>query len=373
MAVGNTTAEDESLRNQPLLTSVTRIWDLADGDFDTAGLPESEWETGDYVIGECVSPPGPKAAVELVGGRQVDVFDGDRIVGALGARHSLLEAVGDWTLVGPDQRMDLLASGGVIGRLSSRAVRRRPQVALSYRGHVFRDGWKVRMRDFITRYADGAPATPPFVLIAGSSWAGGRAEVAQTVVRSLGRAGERVVALRLTGVGRHRDVLALRDAGAVASFDMVDVGLPSTVCPAGEYRVALEGLLQKLGEWNPTVVVADVGPSPHEPYNTGLAIDRLGGALRATVLCANDAYAVVGLVQSFGLAPTLVTGPATYTSAGISLVEKLTEIQAFNVLDRRTAGELLTVLRSALGAEGCEGGDQAVDGGAVGLDGGRDP
>ena len=72
-----------------------------------------------------------------------------------------------------------------------------------------------------------------------------------------------------------------------------------------------------------------------------------------TVLCASDPYAVVGVSQSFGIQPDVVTGVATSTTAGVELVEKLTGVLALNLAKSAAQEKLLALLKAVLGLS-CE-------------------
>lgn len=51
-----------------------------------------------------------------------------------------------------------------------------------------------------------------------------------------------------------------------------------------------------------------------------------------TILCTSEPYAVLGLENAFEmLDPDLVTGVATNTAAGISLLNQLTDRLVFNI------------------------------------------
>ena len=71
-----------------------------------------------------------------------------------------------------------------------------------------------------------------------------------------------------------------------------------------------------------------------------------------TILCASDPYAVLGVEAAFDmLSPDLITGVATNTAAGISLLDQLTDRPAFNIRDKETHSLLDTLLRSRLGLD----------------------
>jgi hypothetical protein len=123
-------------------------------------------------------------------------------------------------------------------------------------------------------------------------------------------------------------------------LDFVDAGLPSTICPQEEFRAALRLLLARLASAELDVVVAEAGASPLEPYNGELAIEELSPAVKCTVLCASDPYAVVGVTAAFRFEPDVVCGRATSTEAGIALVRKLSGVQALDALDPKVEADL---------------------------------
>jgi len=177
----------------------------------------------------------------------------------------------------------------------------------------------------------------------------GKTTCAKVIVRQLKHAGYRVTGAKLTGAGRFRDILAMRDAGADAIVDFVDVGLPSSVVEREYFRARLRNLLSLIVETEPDVVVAEVGASPLEPYNGDTALEEMQGSVALTVLCASDPYAVVGVMQGFDIMrPDVVAGVATSTSAGVEVVEKLSGAKALNMLDPESIPELRELLANAL-------------------------
>jgi len=326
--------------------SVARISDLSERAFDVEPLRREDWGTGDYVSVEILSDASGQR-IELENGRMIEVAEGDLVVGALGRRSATLEATGSWEAVEEDGRMSVLTSGGLLGRCTSRSMVLPPLTAVRYRGHVTLDAEPARMRDFVEPFPPRAYEVPT-VLLVGTSMSAGKTTAARIVIRQLEGAGRKVVAAKLTGAGRYRDVLSMKDAGAEAIFDFVDVGLPSTVCPEETYRPALEELLARIAATEADVAVIEAGASPLEPYNGAAAVAAIRQAVRCTILAASDPYAVVGVISAFGMEPDLVTGVATNTIAGIRLTEKLSGVPALNVRDRDSLPDLRALLRRAL-------------------------
>jgi hypothetical protein len=331
----------------PFLTSVTRIADFGSRPPAQLALPRPEWKTGHYVLAEVLESGAVPFAIESVTGRMVEVLPGDVIVGALGRRTATLEAVGDWRAVGEDLEMQTLTSGGLLGRCTSASIPPPRMASVRYLGHAAHDGSPLAMTDFV-RAVPERGLDAPVVLIVGTSMEAGKTVAAKAIVRGLKRAGLTVAAAKLTGVARYRDILAVSDAGADRVADFVDTGLPSTAVPAEDFEPALRSLLSFIAQGEPDALVFEAGASPLEPYNGEIAIRVLGDRVRCTVLCASDPYAVVGVMSAFGIRPDLISGRATSTEAAVSLIRKLCDIEALNLLDRATHPRLEQILHERL-------------------------
>ena len=62
------------------------------------------------------------------------------------------------------------------------------------------------------------------------------------------------------------------------------------------------------------------------------------------LMCASDPYALVGVSQSFGLTPDIISGIVTDTSAGVELVKKLTGVPAVTISDRPSQLQLMEIV-----------------------------
>ncbi|MEM9557493.1 MAG: hypothetical protein AAGC60_24755 [Acidobacteriota bacterium] len=321
------------MNNEYLLSSLTRIAPLDSADFRVSPLARTRWSTGQYVVGRVLRRPGALRGLELRSGRMAEVGQGDLVIGALGERAATLEIVGSWRAVGDDLELNALTAAGLLGKVTSRSYLLAPTMSLRYVGHVWLGEAPAAMDDFVPPAPADPPPLPKVLLIIGSSMSAGKTTVGRIVIRHLRQAGITVAAAKITGAGRYRDSLSFHDAGARPVLDFVDVGLPSTICPADEFRPRLRALLGRLAEARPRLLVLEAGASPLEPYNGEIAIEELGDRVRFTILCASDPYAVSGLAKSFGRRPDLVTGPATSTRAGADLIEKLSDVPAADLLD----------------------------------------
>jgi hypothetical protein len=331
-------------------TSVTRNSDLWETPYEVVTLPRSDWSTGDFVVGRVTGERSRLYQCETKTGRMAEMVRGDQLVGALGRRAATLEGVGDWREVGPDLALDALTSAGLLGKATSTSPLLPDLMRLEYLGHVHRDGRKLGMGDFVRPVAERVLEIPVVVVI-GTSMSAGKTSSGRVVIRALNYLGYRVAAAKLTGAARYRDILSYRDSGAIAVFDFVDVGLPSTACPEALYRPALGQLLSAIAGAGADAVVVEAGASPLEPYNGAAAVEALRDLTRFTILCASDPYAVLGVQIAFGDAPSpdVVAGPAANTEAAIALVRQLTGLPALNLLDRANYPELTRMLAAVLG------------------------
>lgn len=332
--------------NTPIRTSLSRIARFESPTLES--LPREHWAEGDYVIGEVITLPGNGVGIELADGRMMQVDIGDRLLGAFGVRFATLEATGSWEAIAADGRMTAMTAAGLFGKLTSKSPQIPTLTELRYGGHVLVAGHKARMRDFALPET-GQRFALPVLLIIGSSMSAGKTRSAQIVIRRLRALGLRVLAAKLTGAGRYRDLLAMRDAGAETIFDFVDAGLPSTVCAPADYRQAIGALLSQMATSDADVAVIEAGASPLEPYNGDVAVELLEPHIRLTLLCTSDPYAVVGMMQAFGRRPDLVAGVACNTDAGQALIHRLTGIPSLRLLDPAVLPELDRMLRERFG------------------------
>jgi hypothetical protein len=274
-------------------------------------------------------------------------MEGETIVGALGTRRATRGFVGGWRDVGDDGEMDVLTGGGVLGRVTSASPFAPSPIEVTYEGHVHVDGEVARMQNYGLSSRETTLETP-VVLVLGTSMSCGKTMSARVIIRTLVEEGYRVAACKLTGAGTYKDALSMEVAGAHAVYDFVDAGLPTTVVPTPVFESSIQAVLGRIQEHEADVIVAEIGASPLEPYNGAAAVDLLEDQVAVDVLCASDPYSVVGIEHAFGRSPDLVAGIATNTTAGIDLVEKLTDCSALNLHDENAKDPLGDLLTGAL-------------------------
>ena len=329
-----------------IFTSLTRISNLEQNEFAYKYLAKTNWSTGDYILCE-VSKSSPQLRAELRNGRMMELLPGDKLIAVLGVRHASLEATGSWHDVGREGHMHLLTGAGLAGRMTSKSTFIPDLIQIDYIGHVMMDERKTNMTNFVPE-VDFLEFQIPTILIVGTSMSSGKTMSAKVIIRQLKKMNLTVVGSKLTGGGRYRDILAMKDAGADAIFDFVDVGLPSSICPSDKYRESAGKLLSLLAGSRADVAVIEIGASPLEPYNGESAVDMIRHQVKCTVLCASDPYAVVGVMQSWQVVPTIISGPAVNTLGGIDLIRKLCNIEPLNLIERKNLPRLRSILTDKL-------------------------
>ncbi len=331
-----------------IYTGLTRISDLQDKNFKVKKIDKAFWETGDYAVCEIIKKGSDTFKFELPNGRMRGVMGGESLVGALGERHATLEATGTWKAVEEDGMLHVLTAAGLLGKLTSKSVYIHEMTTIKYLGHAIRDGKKLTMNDFV-KPIEKKKFKTPVVLFVGTSMSAGKTTSARIVTNIFKMAGLKVVGAKLTGAGRYKDILAIKDVGADAIFDFVDAGLPSSICPKEVYLKKVDYLKNLISSVDADVAVIEIGASPLEPYNGDLAIEAIREYVKCVILCASDPYAVFGIMKAFNIKPDIVTGISTNTLGGRELVEKLCGVTALNLIDPKTTPSLKRILSKSFG------------------------
>lgn len=334
------------MKKRYFFLSLTRIADFEQDDIEIKHVDRKEWDLGQYVACKVSGPPGT-LGVEMKCGRMAEVAEGDILIGVFGDRFATLEATGSYKEIGENNKMHLLTSAGIFGKLTSISSFIPNLIKLKYMGHVHVNDRFVSMKDYVHE-EESPPFTTPVALVVGTSMSAGKTTAAKILIRQLKLAGLKVIAAKLTGAGRYRDSLGMLDAGAEYIVDFVDAGLPSTIVECKEYIKALKIMLGSIQKQNADIVVIEIGASPLEPYNGSLAIKYINPYVKFRILCASDPYAVYGVMKAFGSKPDLVCGIATNTLGGQQLIEKLCGVPSLNIIYPDQQKKLRTLLNEKL-------------------------
>lgn len=302
-------------------------------------------EEGVLIAAEVLNNKASYNTLELISGRMAQVKRGDIIVGALGHRKALFGYSGHLPeSLSPGDTLQLLNIGGVLGVCDSiNASFGRPFDArvlgavldFPYLGE--RIGVPARVG------AETLQENPPLdthgvpvVALVGTCMNSGKTAAACAAVSRLRHQGFTIDAFKATGVSLRRDVLAMEDAGARNTLIFTDFGVVSTTADNGP--PVTRTMLSRLCANHPDAVVFELGDGVLGAYGVEeiLKDPEIRQSLSCLVLCANDPVAAWGgvklLDEEFGLAPDLVTGPATDNRVGKDLIQERLGIQAINAL-----------------------------------------
>lgn len=216
---------------------------------------------GDLVAAE-VLEVGRNARIESRAGVMLDIFPGDRIVGAFGARYATDQFEG-YVPGKPVEEFDLLSVGGVCGEVVSRHAGVPAPTRLRGLGFVCdRDGSPINQRDFglkaVPESRNGGPPAET-ILVVGSSMNSGKTTVAGTVTRALDRRGYKVAAAKVTGTAAGKDGRFFEACGADPVLDFTCAGYPSTyMLGIGELEDLYRTLRSHLDAAAPDYVVLEI-------------------------------------------------------------------------------------------------------------------
>lgn len=325
--------------------------------------PEIRAEPGAVLAGRIIGEKHTYNQLEDLHGRFTRLHGGDIILGALGHRNALQGYEG----VVPERvamgdRLNLLNIGGVLGHCTSV----NPDVGQPFEVEILgqmlvfpefgsRAGQPASIRMNALPAGHSLPACP-VVYIAGTCMNAGKTHAACALVRHFTQAGLKVGGAKLTGVSLMRDVLAMKDYGAVAVADFTDAGVVTTnaATAPGAARAVFSALAAK----GVDLIVAETGDGILGEYGVQaiFADPELRALGSAFLLCANDPVGVVGGVQNleaeYGIRVDVVMGPATDNGVGVRFVAQATGLPGLNARNHPSAlaAHVLALLQARAGS-----------------------
>ncbi|MCW2675202.1 MAG: hypothetical protein JWR70_242 [Modestobacter sp.] len=274
----------------------------------TLSAPRRRPVQGDVVVTRVVRL-GQHRALEDRHGRRVRLYPGDLVVGAYGNRYAT-DFYEGYVPTGP--RTHLLTAGGLIGTVASADARRGPATELEVVGVLAGgDGSALNLADFDHPVPPAASPPPATVVVVGSSMNAGKTTTVAGVIRGWTRAGLVVGAGKATGSGSGKDRWVYIDAGAHATVDFLDFGMPSTFgYPTDHLVTTMQRIRDALAAAGATHVVIEIADGLLQPQTREL-LGALPGFADAVLLAVGDALGAVGAQQvlaSAGIAAAGLSG-----------------------------------------------------------------
>lgn len=256
-------------------------------------LREGQPLAGDLVLAR-IETLGQHQKLESPHGRRAQLYEGDEIVVAYGARYApdQFEAVVPQDL-GP---CDLVAGGGIAGQVLSRHGKVRKATRIQPIGLIAdRSGARLNLARFALPHRAPALARPRVVAVAGTSMNAGKTTTAAGLVHGLSRAGLRVAATKVTGTGSGGDLWSMTDAGACQVLDFTDMGHATTARLAAREieRTALSLIAHGAGS-GADVVIVEIADGVLQAETAGLlSSERFRSSIDAVIFAAGDALGAV--------------------------------------------------------------------------------
>lgn len=310
-------------------------------------------ESGDLVLAQ-VESIGSHGKLQLACGRPSELYPGDLIVLACGARYASdqFEGVAEIRRDGAD----LLASGGVVGTLRQRHAAMKMPTRLRPLGLLLDQDSRVIN---LARYAMASPVEgrPPVVIgVVGSSMNAGKTSAVAALVHGLRRAGWRVAGIKATGTGAYGDFNAYEDAGAQTVLDFTDAGLVSTYLqPLPRLEEVLCSLLSAAAAARAEVAVVEFADGVLQRETAGLlAMPDVRGLFSGFIFAAQDSLSALGgcvALARLDIVPIALTGLIARSPLSLSEAEQATGQVVMSreaLRDPAQAGVLMNVMRQPI-------------------------
>lgn len=304
-----------------------------------------EAKAGNVIVVRALGEKTTYGELELEEGRMAKIFEGDILIGALGARNALKGYVGRVPeKIATGDVLHMLNLGGVIGKCTSANKDLGAPLKVEVIGMVVRKGRILNLVD--SSIADQDRIEPgmkvPIVAVSGTCMSAGKTKAVAELCQLLTQRGLRVNAGKLSGVAARRDLFSFEDHGARRTLSFVDTGLPSTANLESIASLS-KTIINNLAEDKPDVILLELGDGIIGGYAvmTYFEDEELFKHTRVHICCANDPVGAFGAKRIFddlGQRIDILSGPATDNEVGRAYIEEKLGITAVNA---RTDPEVL--------------------------------
>lgn len=285
--------------------------------------------SGDLVLGR-IQSLGSHKRIQLAQGRVSELYLDDLVVLGCGDRYASDQFEG---IAEIDPRgADMLAGGGVIGRMRERNARMSAPTRITPLGLLCdADGAVINVADHAL-----APAPRPdgmtVVGVVGAAMNSGKTTAAAAFAHGLTRAGHEVAALKATGTGAFGDFNAYLDAGVRHVADFTDVGMIATYRqPLARIESGLDTLLADAAARGAEIAVVELADGVFQKETAALLRNLdVRSAFTGFVFAAPDALAAAGgcaALRGMGIEPAILTGMLSRSPLGVREAEEATGVR----------------------------------------------
>lgn len=306
--------------------------------------------SGDLILGR-VAQIGQHRGIQLISGRRSDLFVGDLVVLACGARYApdQFEGVAE---IDPNGA-DMLAGGGCIGKMRLKNERMRPATKIMPVGRVMDlDGMPVNLAHYALPAAQ-RPTQIPMIAVFGTSMNSGKTLATAHLAYGLRQAGLKVAALKGTGTGAFGDFNEYRDTGVHYVADFTDAGMVTTYLePLSRIKDGIETLLGAATDAGCDIAVMEIADGLFQRETAALLEDDwFRNRMSGMVFACGDAVAASGGVAELnrlGHSPDVMTGILSCSPMAIAEAQAATGVRVVTKSDLADPAEAMAIARSAL-------------------------
>lgn len=308
---------------------------------------------GDLILAQ-VESLGQHQRVQLVSGRPSNIYPGDLVVLACGARYAPDQFEG-LAEIDPDGA-DLLAAGGCIGRMVSRNERIKSATRLLPVGRLLAaSGLPVNLDQFALPSSDRSNDIPVIVVL-GTAMNSGKTLATAQLALGLRRAGYKVAALKGTGTGAFGDFNEYSDTGAHLVADFTDAGMVTTYRePLERVKDGLNRLLGHAADQGCDIAVMEIADGLFQRETGQLVADAwFAQRLSGLIFACGDAVAAAGGVAELarhGLRPDALTGILSCSPMATAEAEAATGVPVLRKSDLADPAEANSFALRALHCE----------------------
>lgn len=310
----------------------------------------SQARAGDLILGR-VAQIGQHRGIQLTSGRRSDLFVGDLVVLACGARYApdQFEGVAEIDPFGAD----MLAGGGCIGRMRLRNERMRPATKIMPIGRIMdHSDAPVNLANYALPTAK-KPSQIPMIAVFGTSMNSGKTLATAHLAYGLRQAGLKVAAEKGTGTGAFGDFNEYCDTGVHYVADFTDAGMVTTYLePLSRVKEGIETLLTGAEDAGCDVVVMEIADGLFQLETAALlADDWFQQRMSGLVFACGDAVAASGGVielNRLGHVPDVLTGMLSCSPMAVAEAEAATGVRVVTKSDLADPAEAMAIARPAL-------------------------
>lgn len=305
---------------------------------------------GDLVVFEIVTTGNIINELELTSGRITTPTAGDVVLGAVGSRRAVAKLIATVPTKGLEinrgTELALLSRGGLIGKIDEQ-IQDGSLTNVRCLGVVKRKGIVANIRDFSVPFSTNWSRLPPLVIVVGTNMEVGKTSVACGLTKAMKKSGLRICGAKLTGIASWRDILRLKDAGAIQVADFVDGGLATTL-DGKDVREASGTVLNYLASFDPDVIVAELGGGILLGAPILLGYQELRKNFSAVILAAPDITAAFGGVEALkrfhDLTIDAIGGPVANSVLFRNAVKQFTGVEAYDFRDLAQSSSFLQTI-----------------------------